>query len=816
MSLLKRNRHNAGRRSFLKGSVGGLLSLTVGVDAQQDAAQLFRTAVELERVDQSPENISRTWLGPTYWANRLQDWRLHQGRLECLTGQAGDEGRTVGVLTRELSSGPRNSAVLSVRTGTIESGSRSGFSGFLIGVGGGKLDYRAAALAQKASGTGGGIFCVFESNGQVSFREHTDEANPLAYALLPSRAVAQSPQPRSAEEDVELRLEIVPQKGAPGYFELKLSAWDHRANTLLAGAIRSGVPEAELIGGVSLVSSALPQAEGERARPGAGPRYWFRELKTGGEIDARPERAIGPIMGTLYSLNGNALKLNAQLAPIGDTEPRSARFQYRTAGQEWRNGPVTEIGPGYTALFRMDGWDASRQWEYRIAYPADSSRPDYFNGVIRKDPGREGPLTIGLFSCVAATARNLEGGIGRPEFPGARMLGRYTPDAFLFPHRELTRSADSHKPDLLVFCGDQLYEGNPTRRDPGDEPSLDYLYKWYLWVLSFRDLTRRTPTIVLTDDHDVYHGNLWGNGGRAAPQGDQNRGGYRCTPSFVNLVQRTQCGHNPDPYDPTPVDRGIGVYYTSFKYGGVSFAVLEDRKFKTAAIQGNDLDVHEAELLGERQERFLEVWAKDWQGAEAKICLTQTLFGCLQTSPAGRPLTDFDANGYPKPGRDRAIELLREARALVLAGDQHLASIVRHGLESFTDGVVQFCGPAGGTSWTRWFEPAKLLSNAGATPHTGDFVDGFGNKMRVIAVANPKITFAEFRKYVKGRSQGIADRNLKADGYGIVRVDKKAREFIIECWPWNSDIEQPGAKQYPGWPYRLKFDHCDGRNLGKS
>jgi alkaline phosphatase D len=259
------------------------------------------------------------------------------------------------------------------------------------------------------------------------------------------------------------------------------------------------------------------------------------------------------------------------------------------------------------------------------------------------------------------------------------------------------------------------------------------------------------------------------------------------------------------------VEQDIGVYFGSFRYGGVSFAVLEDRKFKTAPLQGEDLDVHEAELLGPRQEKFLEGWARE--PAEARVCLTQTLFACVQTSPAGRPLLDFDSNGYPKPGRDRALALLREAGALVLAGDQHMASVVRHGLDSFSDGVVQFVGPAGGTSWQRWFEPREALPNARG-PHTGDFTDAFGNRLRVLAVANPKVTFAEYRRHRPGRPQDLADRHLKSDGYGIVRVDRRARRYVLECWPWDVDPTAPGARQFEGWPYPLSFDDTDGRLSG--
>ena len=293
---------------------------------------------------------------------------------------------------------------------------------------------------------------------------------------------------------------------------------------------------------------------------------------------------------------------------------------------------------------------------------------------------------------------------------------------------------------------------------------------------------------------------------------DQNRGGYRFSPGFINLVQQTQCGHNPDPYDPTPIEQGIGVYYATFLYGGISFALLEDRKFKTAPIQGADLDVHEAELLGGRQEAFLQSWAHDKDDVDGRICLTQTVFACVQTSPEGRPLVDWDSNGHPKLQRDRAIALLRDAGALVLAGDQHLASIVRHGIDSHTDGVVQYTGPATLSFWQRWFEPRTDLPNAKGR-HTGDFVDAFGNKLRVHAVANPKISFDYYRRFKPGRSQALGDTRLKSEGYGIIRVQKLQKKYVIECWPRAVDPRGPDAAQFPGWPFHLRFDECDGRAL---
>ena len=37
----------------------------------------------VSRVDSVPTGMTRTWLAPQYWANRLADWRLTDGRIEA-------------------------------------------------------------------------------------------------------------------------------------------------------------------------------------------------------------------------------------------------------------------------------------------------------------------------------------------------------------------------------------------------------------------------------------------------------------------------------------------------------------------------------------------------------------------------------------------------------------------------------------------------------------------------------------------------------------------------------------------------------------
>jgi hypothetical protein len=99
------------------------------------------------------------------------------------------------------------------------------------------------------------------------------------------------------------------------------------------------------------------------------------------------------------------------------------------------------------------------------------------------------------------------------------------------------------------------------------------------------------------------------------------------------MVDRCQTSHLPDPYDPTPIEQGIGVYYTSLNIGGVDFAIIEDRKFKSGPAgkipqmgprpdhirdpnydpKSNDLPG--LELLGSRQMKFLYDWGKQNKGS---------------------------------------------------------------------------------------------------------------------------------------------------------------------------------------------------------
>ncbi len=46
------------------------------------------------------ETFDRVWIGQQYWSNPLQDWRIYNGELECITSAP---NRNVHLLTHQLS-----------------------------------------------------------------------------------------------------------------------------------------------------------------------------------------------------------------------------------------------------------------------------------------------------------------------------------------------------------------------------------------------------------------------------------------------------------------------------------------------------------------------------------------------------------------------------------------------------------------------------------------------------------------------------------------------------------------------------------------
>jgi len=86
---------------------------------------------------------------------------------------------------------------------------------------------------------------------------------------------------------------------------------------------------------------------------------------------------------------------------------------------------------------------------------------------------------------------------------------------------------------------------------------------------------------------------------------------------------------------------------------------------------------------------------------------------------------------------------------------------------------------------------------------TGDYLDGFGNRVTVYAVGNPA---------KKNRRDPVERAHDKASGYGLLRLDTRVRSITIECWRLMFDAKAPTPQdQFPGWPRTISQFDNDGR-----
>ena len=493
-------------------------------------------------------------------------------------------------------------------------GAGQGSAGFRIAIMGPLREYRNSLIF------GQGIDAGFTSGGKL-FIAGNSSSVPVDLAA----------------ESLELRLEIEPHEEQS---TLILSAHSPDGKEL-ARVRRENIPSADLAGNLALVANfggpaagpankkAKTKAASAIADAGAG-EFWFTDWKvSGSRVEEHEEREFGPILFSHYTRSGNMLKFTAQMPPLGEMDSPTVRLQIRRE-LIWIDVAAEPIHPeSRTATFRVENLKSPAGGSYRLVYSLRSPdriiRECYWNVSHRGDPVHQPVLTVADISCNTHEA---------------------------FPNAAYVANVAKLKPDLLAFVGDQFYEssgGYGVQRAPLEPAILDYLRKWYLHGWTWRELTRNIPSISIPDDHDVYQGNNWGEGAR--PQKTtQEAGGYNMPAAWVNVVHRTQTSHHPDPWDATPGKQGISVYSGPLVYGGISFAILADRQFKSGpegkvpptggrgdhVIDPNfdpkTADLPGLQLLGPGQMKHLAEWVRDWRGAEMKAVISQTIFTAMATT----------------------------------------------------------------------------------------------------------------------------------------------------------------------------------------
>lgn len=764
------------RRLLLK-----LTSLSALLGWSNRAAKAALVPNNKRRVSRWNKTNNRVWLGEQFWANPMEDWRVVDGAAECQT-TGGD--RNVHLVTHQLTR-PEGSFSMSIHIKRAETNRTDGGAGFKIGIQSDINEFRSNCFSKK--GTIAGII-----GSQLTLGRKTVEL---------------------ALETDEYTLELT---GRPtgGKYQLTLTASSVVGQQL--GTVSLIVAPAVVLGNIAIVNNY-----NLKTKPGRGHRYRFSQWTVDGNAFTISEsNKFGPILWSMYSLSdsrgddGHVMKISALTGPLGANDNQSVELFVQKEGG-WKSLGTAKLDPdAWVATFRVPNWDEKTETPYKLVYlekHTDGTETDsHWAGSIKANPSGR-PLRLGALTCQKD---------------------------YGFPYAPVVSNVITLDPDMLYFSGDQIYEnhgGYGFTRDPADAAILCYLRKYYMFGWAFREALKDRPTLVLPDDHDVFQGNIWGEGGapmKDKAKGASSKGGYREPARMVNAVHKTCVAHHPDVFDPSPSKQDISVYFGDMVYGNVSFAILGDRQWKSGPervetgsgradhVKDPDFDSSQLDqpglvLLGERQEKFLDQWGDDWRKHSMKVLLSQTVFAGVATHHGkfdGYLKCDLDSGGWPQTARNNAINILRKSMALHICGDQHLATVSQYGVEEQRDSNWCYCTPAISAGYPRWWRPDDVgmphqnrpLHNL---PNSGEYVDGFGNKVYVYSAGNPEVGSLKNRYELA---------HQKGSGFGLVTIDTEAKTYTLDAFRFLVDpTDGQKSNQFPGWPLTIQQTENRGQNVIK-
>ncbi len=738
---------------------------------------------KLHTIDNWKKTHDRRFLGGAVWANPMENWIVENGWAQC---EVDGGNRNIHALNYQITQKEGDFA-MRVDIGLPKGLKKDHGGGFRIGSRADINDHRANVFSRNGLNIG-------VQSGKLFIGSQTTKFSRAAQSGV-----------------VTLLMEGKVEGG-----QFRFTAQVKEGDELLAEA-KSSAPVDKIIGNVALTSQALGGGKtGQTLKC-----YRFQNWQIGGSlVESKPNQEFGPILWSQYTLSDNrndqgyVMKMGALVGPFGEKDSQEVELHIQKAGQ-WQKIATSPIDPSACiAMFRVENWEASRDVAYKLVYREafsdGSSEPYEWAGRVKADPK------------------------GRP----LKLAGLTCQKDYGFPYAPVADNVAKLDPDLIYFSGDQLYEnhgGYGLIRDPADAAILNYLRKFWQHGWSFREAMRNAPTLSIPDDHDVFHGNIWGENGAAIEDKENglkiSQGGYREPAKMVNVVHKTNCGHHPDFHDTAPVLQGITVWYGDMLYGGVSFAVIADRMFKSSPHRVNSesdiradhivdpnfdmtkIDTEGLHFLGDRQEKFLAEWAKDQRGHSMKVLLSATVFSGLATHHGkydGYLRGDLDSGGWPQSGRNRAIKLMRDAKALHVNGDQHLTSLSQYGVEKQRDSGWAFCTPAIAAGYPRWWRPSEIDGMDAANqpqhglPETGEFMDGFGNKTYVYAVGYPE-------DLPKGTRYEVAHK--KGSGFGMITIDSEKKTYTLDCYRFSVDAtDGKASNQFEGFPVTIHQEENAGKN----
>lgn len=294
------------------------------------SAHAASTAIDWRNIN------DRRWPGSAFWANRLQDWSVRDGHLQCAYEHGGADWRTAHLLTHDLSSEGDRFDVELMFIAAVE-----GHAGILLGGGEGQLNFKQASMIQGIPGLGGGFLvdADFSANA-LCVRDFGTDAEVKIPSPIKKKQFRDKLQPGTP-----LTLKIVGQRKNKSTFTVDVTL---NADGTAVATAQADVPADRLVGNVAIVSMG-----GTQQAP-----HGFAGLRLSGDrVAEHPHRAYGPIGGVLYSVAGGDLKVGVQCMSVGKTILIGDTFGKgnRIGVQLKNNNPMVPGNPS------RDPWESANQ-----------------------------------------------------------------------------------------------------------------------------------------------------------------------------------------------------------------------------------------------------------------------------------------------------------------------------------------------------------------------------------------------------------------------------------------------------------------------
>lgn len=144
-----------------------------------------------------------------------------------------------------------------------------------------------------------------------------------------------------------------------------------------------------------------------------------------------------------------------------------------------------------------------------------------------------------------------------------------------------------------------------------------------------------------------------------------------------------------------------------------------------------------------------------------------------------------------------------------LNGDQHFTTLIHYGTKNQRDSNWSFCTPAITVGYQRWWLPDEINKPyenrpAHGLPNTGEYLDGFENKIYVYAIGNPSGSDNPNR---------YKQADIRSSGFSIVRIDTQDRTYTCESYRFLAVLSNGSQKEdfFPGFPHTIRQFENYGR-----